>query len=51
MKMKEFGPQGCGTCIPGAPLMAHTHSVADPGGPRGPWLPGPVKISHKKDGC
>ena len=26
-------------------------AVADPGGPRGPWLPpGPVKIGHKKDG-
>ena len=28
-------------------------SVADPGGARRPWPPppGPVKISHKKDGC
>ena len=25
-------------------------SVADPGGPRGACPPGPVKISHKKDG-
>ena len=24
--------------------------VADPGGPRGPCPPGPVEISHKKDG-
>ena len=24
------------------------HPVADPGGPRGPCPPGPVKISHKK---
>ena len=28
----------------------HPTAVADPGGPRGPWPPGPVKISHKKDG-
>ena len=27
-------------------------TVADPGGARGPCpSPGPVKISHKKDGC
>ena len=26
-------------------------AVADPAGARGPWLPGPVKIGHKKDDC
>ena len=31
-------------------IVAAIISVADPGGPRGLWPPGPVKISHKKDG-
>ena len=32
--------------------LCNLDPVADPGGPRGPCpLPGPVKISHKKDGC
>ena len=31
--------------------IIHVDTVADPGGPRGPWPPfGPVKISYKKDG-
>ena len=33
---------------PGKHCLRYT--VADPGG-EGPWPPGPVKISHKKDGC
>ena len=30
--------------------QGHTNAVAEPGGPRGHGPPGPVTISHKKDG-
>ena len=37
MQMKEFRPQGQGgSCIPGAPFMAHTHCTG-PGQRQGPW--------------
>ena len=37
--------------VAGGMMSCHLSTVADPGGPRGAMPPGPVKISHKKDGC
>ena len=43
--------QKFGQCVEFCNKQVQPNSIADRGGARGPCPPGPVKISHKKDGC